>query len=422
MKERRTNNNTDYVYPFSLDVTSMFTSIPAQEAVDLLCHKLSSMDYHYFGLVPEDFRSLLMVVMDNSFIQFEGAYYKQIVGLPMGNKISSMLAEVYMEHVETPLVHSLAMPFYYRYVDDVLALSRTKEEADNTLITFNSANQHIRFEIEHPDEDGVLSLLDFKLCVSGQSPSIQPYNKTFKSSIFVAGDTALPSRTKRKILTNEWRRLRNRCQTTEDMVKCREIFLEKLMRNNHQDIPFLSLFDTHRTTSPHTDPHTFYLSIPFINDEVNTMIKRSLVAFNLNYNIRLTHKSPNLCQLLNPSQRKFLPPTRNGKCNINGCRINDANMCFKSMIVYEAICDSCLNNYIGSTKKFYHLRIKEHFSQSGSHIYHHNLTCAGTWSFKVRQSYNSVQSMRWGEALLIRKDKPTLNKKEGSANLQSFLT
>ena len=150
------------------------------------------------------------------------------------------------------------------------------------------------------------------------------------------------------------------------------------------------------------------------------MIKRALRP--LNHSIRLTHRSPNLNQLLNQTQKKFLPPTRNGKCNINTCRINDPNLCFKSMIVYEVICNSCQSNYIGSTKKFYHIRIKEHFTQSSSHIYHHNLTCEGSWSFKVRQAFSSIQSMRWGEAILIRKEKPTLNTKEGSANLQSFLT
>jgi hypothetical protein len=109
--EKRFNNETEYTYPFSLDVVSMYTSIPAQQAVDNFCQRLADHDFVYFGVTPSDFRELFMMVLNNSYFQFEKRFYKQIIGLPMGNKISGLLADFYMDSVEQSLVNSLSIKY-----------------------------------------------------------------------------------------------------------------------------------------------------------------------------------------------------------------------------------------------------------------------------------------------------------------------
>jgi hypothetical protein len=147
------------------------------------------------------------------------------------------------------------------------------------------------------------------------------------------------------------------------------------------------------------------MSIPFIDDPTNTMVKRTLRG--LGYNIRLSHCSRNLSSILSNSQNG--PPTRNGRCNIPHCRVNNEN-CYKSMVVYQTTCSTtcsqCSQFYIGSTKLFLHTRIRQHLTQRHSHIFRHNLICGGSWNFIVKQS------MRWGESLIIRRDKPSLNTRE----------
>jgi hypothetical protein len=52
----------------------------------------------------------------------------------------------------------------------------------------------LEFEIEHPNEVGDLSLLDFKLNVNGIHPKISPFTKNIKTDIFVSKNTAMPSK------------------------------------------------------------------------------------------------------------------------------------------------------------------------------------------------------------------------------------
>jgi hypothetical protein len=413
---RRSYSHVDHVYPFSLDVKSMYPSIPALQAVDYFCRKLAEANFTYCGLTPADFRTLFKIVLDNSYFQFDKIFYKQMRGLPIGDKISGLLADYYMDMIERPLIRSLHISFYYRYVDDCLIISTSRDDAMNVHNTFNMADENIKFDIEYPQLDGSLSLLDFKINVRSELPTLSAYTKEVKSNIFITNDTAIPTCWKRRIIMNEWRRLRNRCSTAEEKRETREKFIRKLKFNGHEQIPFLSLDNHPNAAYPGEDRKVFYLSIPFISDAVNRRIQKSVK--DLGHNVRITHKSVNLSNIL---YKPILhPPTRNANCNLNGCKINDAKLCFKSMVVYEAKCTRCRESYIGSTKKFFHTRIHQHFHQRTSQIYQHNSICKGQWTFKLRWRENSLQSLRWAEAILLKKEKPGLNRRE-EGGLMSFL-
>jgi hemolysin-activating ACP:hemolysin acyltransferase len=413
----RSNINTQYKYPFSLDVVAMYTSIPAQEAADMFCQSLAAKNFNYCGLTPSDFRALLKVILDNSFFKFENYFYKQISGLPMGSKISPFLADFYMELVERPLISQLSLPFYYRYVDDCLLIVKSEDEAINIYNNFNSANHHVKFEIEHPKNDGSISLLDFNINVNGDVPILKPYTKTIKSDIFVSASSAIPDQLKRNIIINEWKRLRERCASMEEKIECRRNFIDKLRRNEHHHIPALHLNDYPPAVTRENGRPIFYISLPFINNQTTKRIKQ--IFSNLGYEIRISHRGRKLYNFINPGN--FQAPTRNGQCNLRACRMNNNN-CFKSMCVYEAVCNVCGSNYIGSTKKFLHIRVSEHFRQSSSQIYRHNDVCKGEWSIKVRNTFSSLQDLRWGEAILIKKDNPTLNRREEGMGLLSLIT
>jgi hypothetical protein len=416
---KRTNINLDYNYPFSLDVSAMYTSIPARKSVDNFCQKLIDTDFTYCGLVPSDIRALLLVVLENSYFSFEGLFYKQISGLPIGNVISGLLADHYMSSIEEPLVFGLALPYFYRYVDDCLLIARSREEAEMVYGEFNTADEHIKFEIEHPVNDGMLSIFDFTVDIRGENPVFKSFTKPTRTDVFVSGTTALPTQLKRNIIINEWRRIRDKCATTHEKIECRNRLIEKLKANQHTQIPFLTLNDNRAQTMRESALPVFYLSVPFVDDVVNTMVRRALRGFGPGYNIRIAHKSRTLTNILNPPL--LIPPTRNRRCNINSCRINDVKKCFKSMVIYEAICVKCRKNYIGSTKQHLHVRIAQHFRQRASHIHKHNSECDSLWEVKVRKSFSSLQDLRWGEAILIKNEKPALNRREDGADLLPFL-
>ena len=310
--------------------------------------------------------------------------------------------------IERPVINSLHINFYYRYVDDCLIISTSRDDAMNIHNAFNMVDENVKFDIEYPQLDGSLSLLDFKINVRSEHPTLSAYTKEVKSNSFITNDTAILTSWKRRIIINEWRRLRSRCNTTEEKRNTREKFIRKLKLNGHESIPFLSIENHHNAAFPSEDRKSFYLSIPFISDAVNRRIQKAVRV--LGHNIRITHRSVNLSHILH--KPILHTPTRNGNCNLNGCKVNNVKLCFKSMVVYEAKCTRCRELYIGSTKNFFHTRIYQHFHQRTSQIYQHNSLCNGQWTFKIRWSGNSLQSLRWAEAILLQKEKPGLNRRE----------
>jgi hypothetical protein len=86
-----------------------------------------------------------------------------------------------------------------------------------------------------------------------------------------------------------------------------------------------------------------------MRNAVNKGIQKSVNV--LGHNIRITHKSVNLNDILYKSI--LHPPTRNGNCNLNGCEVNHGKLCFKSRVVCEQSA-LVLENSISVHKYFFH--------------------------------------------------------------------
>jgi hypothetical protein len=400
-------------FPISLDIVDMYTSIPAEDAVNVLYNRMIACNFRYFGLLPGDIRDLLRLLLNNNYFRYENLFYKQMFGLPMGSKLSGLLADIFIDSLEVTILGSLPTPLYYRYVDDCLVIVQSKDTAMEILQTFNSLHRNIKYEIEFPNNDGSLSLLDFTLRIKNGIVDTSPYTKPIKSGIFMNGMTSLPSTLKDHVISNEWNRIKSKCANRTEMRIQRECFQQKLTSNQHQKFPALR-FNERRKASSVQKP-IFYLNIPFISDECNTLIKRALQP--IGFHIRLSHRSKQLKEYFkSPS-----PPAsfHHQQCKLRDCPLK-GKLCFMKLIVYQITCNSCQQFYIGSTKKHFHLRIKEHMSMKQSNLFQHKSTCNGNWSFKILSRSQSVADMRMKEAILINELHPTINKKEVIFSISNF--
>ena len=91
------NNNKTLPYPCSLDVVSLYTSIPTQEAID---NTVSRIEHSTFHLSRLDVAELLNVTLNNMYFIFEDRIFRQTEGLPMGSSISGILAILFMDKLE----------------------------------------------------------------------------------------------------------------------------------------------------------------------------------------------------------------------------------------------------------------------------------------------------------------------------------
>ena len=85
----------------SFDIVSLFTNIPLDETIDIICSKLFSNTLSYAGMNEQTFRQFLNLACKESFFIFNGRAYRQTEGLNMGAPHASTFANIFLCHSET---------------------------------------------------------------------------------------------------------------------------------------------------------------------------------------------------------------------------------------------------------------------------------------------------------------------------------
>ena len=102
----------------SFDVTSLFTKVPIDDLLEYLSRILDN--YEITIQTPVILKLVKLCIKDCVFT-FNGSYYRQIFGMAMGNPLSPLLSNIYMEFFESRLIPSIWMSqiSWFRYVDDI---------------------------------------------------------------------------------------------------------------------------------------------------------------------------------------------------------------------------------------------------------------------------------------------------------------
>ncbi len=115
----------------SFDISSLYTRVPVEEALKIveerlveLCSLVNDPIKEVTSLSIGGIMKLLNLAVNQCFFMWEGGLYKQKSGLPMGGRLSPILANIYMENLEyVVLCNAPILPkLYFRYVDDVFVL------------------------------------------------------------------------------------------------------------------------------------------------------------------------------------------------------------------------------------------------------------------------------------------------------------
>ncbi|TWW62451.1 LIM zinc-binding domain-containing [Takifugu flavidus] len=133
----------------SYDVTSLFTCIPTASAIDTI-HKHLLLDKNLTErttLTPAQICTMLDLCLNTTYFQYREGFYRQKHGCAMGSPVSPIVANLYMEKVESQALTSFtgtAPSHWFRYVDDTWVKIQTQElEAFSDHL--NKTDEHVKF-------------------------------------------------------------------------------------------------------------------------------------------------------------------------------------------------------------------------------------------------------------------------------------
>ena len=280
----------------------------------------------------------MLSCLECRYFQFQGDFYEQLHGAPMGLSLSVVLANCYMEVLEENVLQSAPKKpaLWKRYVDDVFLIWEHGEEHLNEFHRLiNSYCDDINFTVER-EENGCLPFLD--VMVKKQSGRLQTsvFRKPTCSNVYIPYDShhapCIKAGTIRCLATRA-RNIASREDLKTEMTHIKQVF----KKNGY---PASTIQKAMKMTGRDRDekPQMTYLSLPYVRG-VSEKIGRVLAP----HNIRLAHKSrPTLKNLLTKLKDRTPSEERKGA-------------------VYKITCE-CGESYIGESGRKKITRLNEHVS------------------------------------------------------------
>jgi hypothetical protein len=403
-------NNDDrkkYSYPCSLDVVSLYTVIPPNEAIQNAREVMLRNNFVLPGIDIQDVCDLLGIILQNTYFSFGDKIFIQIEGLAMGSSISGILAILFMDTIEKRALFSFRRTgLYVRYVDDICALVENREDAEELHTVMNAQHPKLRFELEHPDADGCLALLDLRMNLADGTPTFEFYRKKAKKEIFINAKSAVPPSAKESIIRNEISRIQQHCSTTEISEKHLNSFQNMLVKNGYGMNTTQKVLNKANNTSSRTiNKLTTFFEMPFISDHLHKRITRIFREEGLD--VLVYNKNKSLRQLLSP---QF---TNSKACTLASCPIMNSKLCFQKNVIYQIQCSICNQVYVGSTIRELHIRAREHLQRPNSAVFKHLSHCnTQTIKAKILSRDTDPKNLRLREAIIIRDMNPSINIRE----------
>ncbi|UYV78433.1 hypothetical protein LAZ67_16001341 [Cordylochernes scorpioides] len=289
----------------------------------------------------------LRVMAINRSIRSRFVHIIQVKGLPMGNPISSALANVFMDKIDKLIVEStqLQILMWKRYIDDVLCIT----EVDVSIIInfLNSLRPFLKFTYEL-EENRSLPFLDLQLTRNQNIIETKIYRKPTHTGSYLNFNSFGPICHKVAVVKTLSKRLTTHfTDKTDEKIEKARLFQE--LQNNNYPKEFIKkqLYTPKIPSTNNTQISTpnMFCSLPYSYG--CERIARSLKKHNIttryqpNQNLRSIFRHPDTKQIYKPEDR--------------------AN------VVYKIPCKSCQAIYIGETSKPLSERINQHKSALKRH-------------------------------------------------------
>ena len=399
----------------SRDVSSLYTNIPTDEAIDIV---LKYLEETQSPQQPPNqlLRELLNFILKCNCFAFCNLFYLQIQGVAMGTKMAPNFANIFMANFEEK--HILQRPdkpyFYRRYLDDIFIIwTDTTSKLQQLVTDINNCHPTIKLTSETSTES--INYLDLTITINSKQLTTSTYFKPANTFSYLPANSHHPNSTKQGIVKGEMiRMLRNNSDQT-GFTEQSDFIKDKLVQRNYsnttiqQQTPDYSQRTNYlTTTSKKSSEHrvtfitNFDPSIPTANI-IREHWPQLLCEDNLRR--RLT-TGPQVCYRAPPTIGKLLTraainttlpnneasvtptiwkppslPARNIKCRTTNCAtcptltnkshftsyqrksyhtFDNIYSCDTTNAIYLLECSICQKQYIGETGTTVRIRMRHH--------------------------------------------------------------
>ena len=298
---------------------------------------------------------------------------------------------------------------YRRYVDDIICLFYSENDAMKFFEFLNSRHPNIKFTFEK-QVDGKLPFLDILISTTDNQFSTSVYRKKTSIGLYTNFTSFTPFSYKIGLIKTLTHRAYEICSSwtlfDQECVKIKSLLLKNMYPSYLVDKEIKKYLD-HKfsnviTTNNDNSKKFCYYKLPIIGSYSNSTKKKISELcgkFCKNINIKVVFSPFKIGDLF--SAKDVLPNA------------------LKSYVVYKFTCAGCQTCYVGETRRHLTTRIHEHLvTDKKSHILQHlksNPTCRDVCNndcFEIIDYASSSFRLKVKEALHIKWLKPELNKQK----------
>lgn len=403
------NNNEQII---SLDVVSMYTNIPIDLAKHILQEKWHKIE-KFTDLPMKEFLKAVEIALTSTYFQYNNCFYRQKDGCAMGAPISSVIAQLVLEHVEETTLPKLSFNpvFFKRYVDDIIT-AVPKNKIDEILSTFNTYHPKLNFTLE-TEKNNTINFLDLSLFHQGNKIKTKHYQKptnsgrylNFHSSQHISHKTGVMiSLIDRAIYFTSPEFRKNTLDKIKDILtqNCypSTVINKTIKKRLHRYYNKSKFKNTHNSKN-NENKNIKYISIPYIHilsQQLNKIVKP--------YNIQFAYKSTNSLNSLHTNLKDKIQYMK------------------QTHTVYKVPCQNCDAVYIGQSIQHLNERLNGHkFAKNKTALKKHVQITKHNFNFndtKILNKEINNKSRNFLEMIQIKRHTHAVNDKTDIGNLSKI--
>ena len=180
----------------SFDVSSLYTNVPVQEAIEHCTNLLFSGKYQKPPVDRDTFQKLLTVCTCDVIMSTNLGYYRQVDGLAMGSPPAPLIANGWLSQFDNVIQDTAKM--YFRYMDDIIR-EINHDQVQPKLDEINHLHPSLKFTMEEENNCSI-PFLDMKILRTNNKLSSTWYTKPTDTGLTMNFHVLAPMKYKRSLV------------------------------------------------------------------------------------------------------------------------------------------------------------------------------------------------------------------------------